>query len=112
MIDNLWCKATLDGDAWCTNTDTDTDTDNDTDTDIDTDTNTNTDTYTNTNTDTDTDGGRVIMGEVSLQKSFPYSGCMCRCEPFSANLDFKFLIWVLNIFDLPPPWLPQPDYTY
>ena len=25
-----------------------------------------------------TDGGRVIMGEVSLQKSFPYSGCMCR----------------------------------
>ena len=25
-----------------------------------------------------TDGGRVIMGEVSLQKSFPYSGRMCR----------------------------------
>ena len=24
-----------------------------------------------------TDEGRVIMGEVSLQKSFPYSGHMC-----------------------------------
>ena len=24
-----------------------------------------------------TDGGREIMGEVSLQKSFPYSGRMC-----------------------------------
>ena len=26
--------------------------------------------------------GSVIMGEDSLQKSFPHSGRMCRCAPF------------------------------
>ena len=41
----------------------------------DTNTDTNTDSDTNTNTDTDTDtntDGGMIMGEVSLQKSYPY----------------------------------------
>ena len=51
------------------------------DTFTDTNTGTYTDTYTNTDanadTNTNTDGGRVIIGEVSLQKSFLYSGCMC-----------------------------------
>ena len=36
------------------------------------------DTDTNTDTNTDTDGGGVIMGEVSLQKCFPYSSHMCQ----------------------------------
>ena len=66
MEDDLWWKTT-DNDA-DTYTDTDTDTDNDTNTDTDTDTN--------------TDGGRLIIGEVSLQKSFPYSGHMSRCASF------------------------------
>ena len=54
MEDDLWWKTTLNGDA-----DTDADTETDTDTD--------------TENDTNTYGGRVIMGEVSPQKSFPYS---------------------------------------
>ena len=56
------------------------------DTFTDTNTGTYTDTYTNTDanadTNTNTDGGRVIIGEVSLQKSFPYSGRMSRCASF------------------------------
>ena len=51
-------------------------------TDTDADTDTNTDSDTDTDTDTNADGGRVIIGEVSLQKSFPHSGRMCRCASF------------------------------
>ena len=66
--DDLWWKI----DLWWKTTDTDTNTDTDTDTDTDSD----------TDTDTNTDGRRVIMGKVSLQKSFPYSGRMCRYASF------------------------------
>ena len=62
----------------------------DTNTDTHTDTDTDTDTY--TDTDTNTDGGRVIMGEVSLQKSFPYSRRNAAACNFSSGTEHVALL--------------------
>ena len=85
-------------------TDTDTHTDTDTDTDFDTvmntDTHTDTDTEIDTDNDTNTDGGRVIMDEVSLQKSFPYSDRMCHV-PLRVIVSFKLtkllILWIFFV---------------